>query len=379
MKRIVFGGGQRFLKSGHEQQPLRGHILRLTLAVLRWAGPAALAAVTLGLPASGSAGEPSPSAVTTPGASAAAPVRLPRIEDFAPAEEFVMVGAIKTHFVRKGETGRPVVLVHGFGSSTVTWQKTIDALSTRYRVYAFDMKGFGLSAKPKDGQYHARAYVEQLVGFLDVMKLDRPVLVGHSLGGAIVSRVALLHPDRVGGLVLVDPVPVTLPRNEGALMKRAGVDVGVNPPGTAADKAALLNPALASRLLPVLLRSAITRQTVETGLKVAYHDPKFVTPEMVEIYYRPITIEGAAEAIASMWSAPKTPDAPLPPLSGLNLPALVAWGRHDQVVPAELFEKYVSAIPGARKVVFPNSGHVPHEEEAEDFNARLLEFLAELP
>ena len=135
------------------------------------------------------------------------------------------VGAIKTHFVRKGDAGRPVVLVHGFGSSTYTWRKTVDALAPRHRVYALDLKGFGLTAKPKDGQYHMDAYTRHLLGFLDAMKLDRPVLVGHSLGGAVVTRLALFHPDRVGGLVLEDPVPVSMPRVNGAeLLKRAGGD-----------------------------------------------------------------------------------------------------------------------------------------------------------
>jgi pimeloyl-ACP methyl ester carboxylesterase len=328
--------------------------------------------------AGGPTPDPDPAPATTPAATA----RRPRGEDFAPPEEFVMVDEIATHFVRKGGTGRPVVLVHGFGSSTHTWQKTLDALAARHQVYALDLKGFGLTAKPKDGQYHMEAYTRHLLGFLDVMKLDRPVLVGHSLGGAIVTRLALLHPDRVGALVLEDPIPVTLPRATATeLLKRAG-DGGVageHKPGTAAHHAALLNPALARRMLPTLLRSTITRQTVENGLKVAYHDPKFVTPELVEIVYRPLTFEGAAEALASMMNPPPVPAAPLPPLDGLRLPALIAWGGHDKVMPIELFEQYVASIPGAVKVIFAESGHVPHEEEAVAFNARLLEFLDRLP
>ena len=316
------------------------------------------------------------SAIEEP-AKAKAAARRPQIEDFAPPEEFVMVGSIKTHFIRKGDKGPPVVLVHGFGASTITWQKTLNALAPQYQVYALDMKGFGLTAKPKDGNYHATAYTDHLLGFLDAMKLQKVVMVGHSLGGAIASRLALLHPERVGALVLVDPAPVTLPKNNEAILRRAGVDVAK--PGTAAEKAAKVNPILASRLLPALLRTTITRQTVETGLKVAYHDPKFVTPEMVEIYYRPITIEGAAEAMASMMNPPSKADTPLPPITDLKTPALIVWGEHDQVVPVLLFENYVQSIPGAQKAVFANSGHVPHEEEADAFNARLLDFLDQLP
>ena len=315
-------------------------------------------------------GEPSPAQAGTP---APPPATLAKIEDFAPPEEFVMVGPLKTHLVRKGDSGRPVVLVHGFGSSTYTWRKTLDALAPRYQVFAFDLKGFGLTAKPKDGRYHMEAYTDHLLGLLDTLKLDKPVLVGHSLGGAVVTRFALLHPERVGALVLVSPLPVAMPRDVNAMKRVGGVEVG-----TAAETAAKLNPKLASRMLPALLRTTITRKTVETGLKAAYHDPKFVTPEMVEIYYRPITIEGAAEAIASL-ATPPPPPPPLPPMDVLKFPALVAWGGHDAVVPRSGFELYAKSIPGARSIVFENSGHVPHEEEADAFNTRLAEFLGSLP
>ncbi len=111
-----------------------------------------------------------------------------RIEDFAPPEEFVMVDTVKTHFVCKGETGPPVVLVHGFGSSTFTWQKTIDALADKHQVYALDLKGFGLSAKPKDGQYNLEVYTNHLLGFLGRYEAgasgDRGTFV---LGGAIAA------------------------------------------------------------------------------------------------------------------------------------------------------------------------------------------------
>ena len=280
-----------------------------------------------------------------------------------------MIGALKTHFIHQGEQGRPVVLIHGFGGSTATWTKTIEALAPRHRVYAFDLKGFGLTAKPKKSPYSMDAYTEHLLGFLDAMKLDRPVLVGHSLGGALAARFALLYPERVGGLVLVAPVPIAVPRDPKALNRVGGADVR-----SAAETAAALNPTMASRMIPALVRASITRKTVENGLKSVYHNPAFVTPELVEIYYRPITIEGAAEALASM-ATPPPPPRPVPPLDTLKLPTLVAWGEHDAVVPRASFESYARSIPGARSFVLSESGHVPHEEQADVFNARLIAYL----
>ena len=61
------------------------------------------------------------------------------------------------------------------------------------------------------------------------------------------------------------------------------------------------------------------------------------------------------------------------------MPALVAWGGHDKVVPSTCSRHTPASIPGALEAVFAESGHVPHEEEADAFNARLLEFLDTLP
>ncbi len=191
-----------------------------------------------------------------------------------------------------------------------------------------------------------------------------------------------MNPDRVGALVLEDPMPLVLPKvTDGDFLKKAGVNLGKGPiePGSAAETAAVLNPMMARTMLPTLIRSTITRQTIESGLKVGYHDPKFVTPELIEVVYRPLLFDGATEALASML-VPQPPEPkPLPGLETLKMPTVVAWGAHDKVVSTTLFEQYAGAIPGAIKVVFANSGHVPHEEEADAFNVRLREFLEKRP
>ena len=284
-----------------------------------------------------------------------------RIEDFAPPEEFVVVGGIKTHFVARGDSGRPIVFVHGFGSCTYSWRNNLDALASRgFRTFAIDVKGFGLSAKPRDGQYHLAAFSQQLLDFLDAKDLERPILVGNSMGGAVIARLALLHPERVGGIVLVDACPPDV-----ALKPRDGSR-------TAMPSAPFLN--FGSRFAPALARALVTKEVVASGLRAAYHDPKFVTDEEIEIQHRPMSIEGAAEALAALTSTPDGPIVPTPPLSGLKTPALIVWGRHDRIIPVAMADFFAHELPAARKVVFEKSGHMPHVEEAEGFNALLAEF-----
>jgi len=101
-------------------------------------------------------------------------------------------------------SGQPVVLIHGIGASVYNWRYALPALVTAgYRVIAFDNRGFGFSDQTAHG-YHNADYVRLLVSLLDSLGISSAVLVGHSMGGTIAAEVALTHPDRVRGLVLID-------------------------------------------------------------------------------------------------------------------------------------------------------------------------------
>jgi pimeloyl-ACP methyl ester carboxylesterase len=297
---------------------------------------------------------------------------LARIEDYAPPEEFILAGGIKTHYLVRGDLkAPPIVLVHGFGASTYTWRKNLDAVAAAgFRVYSYDIKGFGLTEKPKDGQYHVVAFARHLLDFLEALKIERPLLVGNSMGGAVITHAALLHPGRFAGVVLVDAAPPFYVISE---RPTTAVSSAVKEASQRAAKTTM--PGLRERLGLRLAKALISRQTVERGLRAAYHAPeKFVTDEAIEIYYRPLFIDGAAEALAAMTNTPNPPVESLPPLKSLKPPALIVWGRHDRIIPVSMADYFARELPTARKVIFEESGHVPHEEEAAAFNALLVEF-----
>ncbi len=128
--------------------------------------------------------------------------------------EWVVLDGVRTRLVRCGHAGRPVVLIHGFGSNLFTWRRSLIRLSASSEVFALDLKGFGLTDKPSDGRYNTQVYSEQVLDLLDHYELDRVVLVGHSMGGAVAIRLALEHPERIAGLVLVGSA---LPRGLGQI------------------------------------------------------------------------------------------------------------------------------------------------------------------
>ena len=114
-------------------------------------------------------------------------------------------------------------------------------------------------------------------------------------------------------------------------------------------------------------------------MKAGYHDPSLVTAELVETYYRPITIEGATEALAAMMKPPSVPESAVPPLRTLTAPTLVIWGKHDRIVPGAVAGEYTRAIKGSRLSIFESSGHLPHEEEPGRFHEELCSFVDHLP
>jgi pimeloyl-ACP methyl ester carboxylesterase len=102
-----------------------------------------------------------------------------------------------------GGSGRPLVLLAGLGNTAHIFDKFAPKLTDTYHVYGITRRGFGSSSAPASG-YSADRLGEDVLGVLDALKLGRPVLAGHSLGGEELSSVATRHPERIGGLVYLD-------------------------------------------------------------------------------------------------------------------------------------------------------------------------------
>src|SRR4030043_352614 len=106
------------------------------------------------------------------------------------------------HYLKAG-SGPPVVLIHGGASDALDWTNTMTALGGRYTFYALDLLGYGQSEKNEKG-YYLTDFVDFLTGFIDTLKLEKPTLAGHSLGGRFCLDLAFKDPKKVGKLVLID-------------------------------------------------------------------------------------------------------------------------------------------------------------------------------
>ena len=105
-----------------------------------------------------------------------------------------------------GSGGLPVVFVHSLVGNTTHWATQLAHLRRNRRAVAFDVRGHGRSEPPKDSNYTIVAMAGDVSAVADTLGLDRFVLVGHSMGGGVALSYAGAHPDRVAGLVLLDPI-----------------------------------------------------------------------------------------------------------------------------------------------------------------------------
>jgi pimeloyl-ACP methyl ester carboxylesterase len=251
---------------------------------------------------------------------------------------FADIDGVRIHYQEKG-TGAPLLLLHGFTSSTYSWKDVFEPLSKTFRVIAVDFKGFGFSGKP-DGDYSRRAQATLIAHLLDYLKIDQAWLCGNSMGGEIALNVALLNPQRIAGLILIDS---------------GGVEV---PGGGSLAPGYLLIPVV-GRVLTAL--SLTSDKLVRQGLEKRFYDRSKVTEERVTNYYRPLRTRGGQ--LAALRARTQADLFPIEQdLSRINVPTLIIWGAQDALIPLEAGRKMSSLIKTSKLVVFESCGHLPEEE-----------------
>ena len=271
----------------------------------------------------------------------------------AESSRFVDVDGVRVHYQEKG-IGTPLVLLHGFTSSTYSWKDVFEPLSKNFRVIAIDLKGFGFSGKP-DGDYTRRAQAMLVAHLLDYLKIEKAWLCGNSMGGEISLDFALQNPQRVAGLILIDS---------------AGVEV--NGGGSLAP-GYLLVPVVGRVLTALALTSD---KLVREGLEKSFYDDAKVTNERVAYYYRPLQTRGGQ--LAALRARTQSELFPIEQeLSKINAPALIIWGAEDELIPLEAGRKMNLLIKDSKLVIIEKCGHVPQEEMPERVLDEMTKFMGE--
>jgi pimeloyl-ACP methyl ester carboxylesterase len=257
----------------------------------------------------------------------------------------------------KGE-GNPLVLIHGYGAGIWVWEKQIEVLSQGYRVYALDLIGHGFSDRPKI-PYTPETYIYCLKDFMDGVGIEKATLIGNSMGGGVAWAMAILFPERVDRLILIDCVPPDVldqVKNESFRMLRVIKDIP---------------------FLPYLVLAVRNKSSIRQILLECISDTGLITPEVVNRQFQLSRIKGTPWVLHSTLMHAKEALKLGDQFSQIRKPTLFIWGEEDLIFPPQLGETLHRAIASSKLLKIERSGHIPMWETPGEVNQAILGFLKE--
>ncbi|UFQ19856.1 MULTISPECIES: alpha/beta fold hydrolase [Streptomyces] len=248
------------------------------------------------------------------------------------------VNGARLHYEDHG-TGRPLVFLHGWGTSGRVWDAQAADLMADHRVITVDWRGCGRSDRPATG-YTIAEITHDILEFLDALALDEPVLIGSSIAGAFTIETALAAPDKIGAIVPVDAGIHHFSGMQNAMDKLLA-DLRAGRAGTLAD------------LVPQWYRPGVGAPMIDWTIRQLL-DSTFLIDQLL--------VDQA------------TYD-PRGRLGRVRVPTTFLHGELDTEVPLGISRECASLIPDARLTVIEGAGHMSQQDQAERFNQALREAL----
>lgn len=273
-----------------------------------------------------------------------------------------VVDGVRLRVVHHGSgKGVPVLLLHGFPTSSYLWRDVQRDLGPRHPTYAVDLLGLGCSERPRDARYDHASQARLVLSLLSSLGLSRVAVVAHDVGGAVAVHLAALAPERVAALVLVDtplhpevwPVPLVRLQSLPLL-------------GEANGAVARLVPALGRRMLATALGR---------GLKATSF-----TPKTLSHYAEPLlTSDGSRGMLAVARAAdPAAVEEAFRQVCAEPPPSLVLWAAEDAWFSPAYGRRVAGELRGASYVEVADAGHFLPEDRPERVAEEVEGFLAEV-
>lgn len=272
---------------------------------------------------------------------------------------FAYSPSVSINYEVHGNGSRTLILLHGFGASLETWRDIQPLLQPYFTLYLVDLKGSGLSSKPEDASYSVEEQARIITAFMGSLDLSQATLVGHSYGGGV-ALMSYLHHH---------------PLNQG-IDSLVLIDAAAYPQDFPFFVSVMRNPFLrrVANLLPPRTRASYTLHRI-------IHNPDVITPERIERYARFLELPGANHALqhSAAQILPDDIDKFVSNLSGITLPTLILWGREDSVIPVRYGQRLHEDLSNSEIKVFPQCGHIPHEEFPDLTASAIHEFIQTVP
>ena len=260
-------------------------------------------------------------------------------------------GGVRLHVVEAGNSaGRPILFIHGFSQSSLAWSRQLDSeLARDHRLVAMDLRGHGLSDKPRDAYGDSRLWADDVRAVIDTLNLDRPVLSGWSYGSLVfLDYIRHYGEDRIGGIHFVGGI--TKLGSDAAMSVISPEFLGLVPGFFAT------NAEESVRSLESLLRLCFAEQLSASDLYLMLGYNVSVPP-----YVR-----------QALLSRTMDNDDLLP---RIRKPALITHGAKDANLKPEIVDQHKAGLPHAQVHIMPDAGHTPFWQDSSAFNQRLRAFV----
>lgn len=272
-----------------------------------------------------------------------------------------VVNNVRLHWVEAGE-GPPVLLLHGFPEFWYEWRHQLPAVAAMgFRAVAPDLRGYNLSEKPAGVEsYRIEKLVDDVQGLIRHLGVERAHVVGHDWGGLVTWWLAMLAPERVDRLVVINA-----PHPDAFRRELMTPDQMLRSWYAAAFQVPVL-PEAAFRANDFAILERIFRASTVT--------PGAFTDEDIRRYREAAARPGAISAMINYYRAAAR--YPSPPTQTITRPTLLIWGEQDQALTSRLAEGLDAWVPGIRVERIPGVSHWVPAEAPDRVNALLAEFLA---
>ena len=292
-------------------------------------------------------------------------------EELAPkAGRFVQADGLNIYLQEKGPAdGRAVLFISSNSLAwSETWRDCIDPLAAAgYRVIAIDLPPFGFSSRPAWDGYGPIPQARRVAAILDVLKIKKAVLIGHSFGGCATVEAAFRYEERVEALVLIDAA-LSLHDPKPEHPGQPAWWLRWRPLNAVWGSATFSNP--------MLTRGGLQRFTAQDSC---------ITPEKLAMYKSQLGVRSSSQAVGD-WMAGDFMTYPAGAAfkddahyGRFKPPVLLVWGKLDDITPLVQGEDLSRRFVGSKLVVLEGVSHIPQLEDPAQLNVALLAFLKGLP
>ena len=278
--------------------------------------------------------------------------RLRSVREVTPSLEFRTIHGYRRAF-RIAGSGPAILLIHGIGDNSSTWDTVQSKLAQRFTVVAPDLLGHGKSDKPR-ADYSVAAYANGMRDLLAVLEIDRVTVIGHSLGGGVAMQFCYQFPQLVDRLVLVGTGGVT--KDVHPALRIASLPMGSEALALLRMPLALTALQITGRVIGTALGSRGFARDLPDVLRILAELPEPTASSAFSRTLRAV-VDWRGQVITMLDRCYLTK----------SVPVQLIWGEEDSVIPVSHALMAHAAMPGSQLEVFGRSGHFPFHDDPDRF------------